>query len=155
VAAPKLVAYIPLKIRDKIRKRAVRPAGSRWLPDRMRDIKICLGQSVQSARSTDTGVELTLGDGSTRFVDHVLLGTGYDVDIARYPFLSPELLNEVEQFGGYPKLKGGFRSSVPGLYFVGAPAARSFGPLLYFVAGTEFAARELTSHIVRNEAIVR
>jgi FAD-dependent urate hydroxylase len=155
VAAPKLVARIPLKMRDKIRKRAVRAAGSRWLPERMRNIKVSTGRTVESAKSLDAGLELTLDDGTKRVVDHVLLGTGYDVDISRYPFLSPELLQEVQQFEGYPKLKGGFRSSVPGLHFVGATAARSFGPLLYFVAGTEFAARELTSHIVRNRVAVR
>jgi hypothetical protein len=155
VAAPKLVAHVPLKIRDKIRRRAVRPAGSRWLPDRMRDIKVSTGRSVVSAVYIGTDVDLTLDDGSKRLVGHVLLGTGYDVDISRYSFLPPELVKEVEVFDGYPKLKSGFRSSVPGLHFVGATAARSFGPLLYFVAGTEFAARELTSHVVRSGATVR
>jgi len=53
----------------------------------------------------------------------------------------------VQQFDGYPKLASGFRSSIPGLHFIGATAARSFGPLLYFVAGTEFASRELVSHL--------
>ena len=33
VATPNLVARFPLAIRDKIRTRAVRPAGSRWLPN--------------------------------------------------------------------------------------------------------------------------
>jgi hypothetical protein len=36
------------------------------------------------------------------------------------------------------------------LHFIGATAARSFGPLLYFVAGTEFASRELASYVARN-----
>jgi hypothetical protein len=39
---------------------------------------------------------------------------------------------------------------VPGLHFVGATAARSFGPLLYFVAGTESASRELVAHVSRS-----
>jgi hypothetical protein len=41
-------------------------------------------------------------------------------------------------FDGYPVLDSGFRSSIPGLHFIGARAARTFGPLLYFVAGTEY-----------------
>ena len=28
-------------------------------------------------------------DGHERHVDHLLLGTGYRVDVARYPFLAP------------------------------------------------------------------
>src|SRR5271167_1701056 len=36
VAYPKLVSHVPLKLRDRIRTRAVRPAGARWLPERDR-----------------------------------------------------------------------------------------------------------------------
>jgi hypothetical protein len=155
VAAPKLVSHIPLKLRDKIRKRAVRAAGSRWLPARLTAVKITTGNAVQSASPLRGKILLKLGDGSERRVDHVLLGTGYDVDISRYSFLSPDLLKSVRQLGGYPALTAGLCSSVPGLHFLGAAAARSFGPLLYFVAGTEFASRELVSHVTRRTTIRR
>jgi hypothetical protein len=72
--------------------------------------------------------------------DHVLLATGYRVDIARDPCLSADLVRDIARAGGYPKLGRGFESSVRGLYFVGAPAAWSFGPLFRFVAGTSWAA---------------
>jgi len=147
VAYPKLVAHVPLKLRDRIRSRAVRPAGARWLPDRLAIVKITTGRNVSQAMAVGDEVVLKLDDGSERRVDHVLLGTGYQVDISRYDFLSPELTRDVQQFDGYPKLASGFRSSIPGLHFIGATAARSFGPLLYFVAGTEFASRELVSHL--------
>jgi hypothetical protein len=155
VATPQLVHHIPLKLRDKIRKRAVRPAGSRWLPKRLAKVKITLGRSVQTASSQRGEVLLKLDDASERRVDHVLLGTGYDVDISRYSFLSPDLVMSVRQLDGYPALTGGFCSSVPGLHFVGATAARSFGPLLYFVAGTEFASAELAAHVNRNSTVRR
>jgi FAD-dependent urate hydroxylase len=35
-------------------------------------------------------------------------------------------------------------SSVPGLHFLGAPAAKSFGPIMRFVAGGWYAAQSLT-----------
>jgi cation diffusion facilitator CzcD-associated flavoprotein CzcO len=147
VAYPKLMSYVPLKLRDGIRKRAVRPAGSRWLPERLVSVKITTGCEVSEAMVMRHGLALKLNDDSERLVDHVILGTGYEVDISRYDFLSPELVREVQKFDGYPKLSSGFSSSIPGLHFIGATAARSFGPLLYFVAGTEFASRELVSHI--------
>jgi Pyridine nucleotide-disulphide oxidoreductase len=150
VAAPKLVSKVPLGMRDKIRKRAVRPAGSRWLPARLAAVKMTTGQTVVGAELAGNEVDLKLRDGSRRRVDHVLLGTGYDVDISRYGFLSANLVSSVEQFEGYPVLRRGFRCSVAGLHFIGATAARTFGPLLYFVAGTEFASRELTKYIVGN-----
>jgi cation diffusion facilitator CzcD-associated flavoprotein CzcO len=150
VAYPKLVSYVPLGIRDKIRKRAVRAAGSRWLPPRLANVKMTRRTSVLEAKTTGDEIDLKLDDGSERRVDHVLLGTGYQVDLSRYEFLPQELTRDVEQLDGYPKLGSGFRSSVPGLHFIGATAARSFGPLLYFVAGTEFASRELAYSLSRS-----
>lgn len=150
VAYPNLVSHIPLRIRDRIRKRAVRAAGARWLPERLAAVKIVTGRSVSKANAVGDEVVLQLDDGSERRVDHILLGTGYNVDISRYDFLPPDLTNQVRQFDGYPRLDSGFGSSVPGLHFLGATAARSFGPLLYFVAGTEFASKQLVSCIARD-----
>ncbi|HLX43621.1 MAG TPA: FAD-dependent oxidoreductase [Bryobacteraceae bacterium] len=155
VASPQIVHHVPLGLRDKIRKRAVRPAGAKWLPARLEKLKITTGQTVRSARSAGGEIQLTLTDGTERRVDHVLLGTGYQVDIAKYKFLSQELVQATEQLEGSPKLAPGFGSSVPGLHFIGAAAARSFGPLLYFVAGTEFAAQRLAAYIARNRVNVQ
>jgi FAD-dependent urate hydroxylase len=150
VAYPKVVYHVPLTLRDRIRKRAVRSAGSRWLPDRLASVKTTTGRSVAKASAAGDEITLKLDDGSERRVDHVVLGTGYQVDISRYKFLPQNLVTEIEQFEGYPKLAGGFRSSVHNMHFIGATAARSFGPLLYFVAGTEFASQELSAHVSRN-----
>jgi hypothetical protein len=152
VAYPKITSLIPLKLRDKIRTRAVRPAGARWLPERLTNVRIMVGSGVADARMVGNEVVLKLNDGGERRVDHVLLGTGYQVDVAKYDFLSAELARSIQQFDGYPKLSSGFCCSVPGLHFIGATAARSFGPLLYFVAGTEFASRELMSYLSKYPA---
>ncbi len=149
VAYPKVLLRLPLSVRDRVRTRAVRPAGAPWLIERLASVKITTGQTVANAEPSGNEVRLTLHDGSERRVDHVLLGTGYRVDLRRYEFLSPNLLTSVRQCDGSPVLAAGCCSSVPGLHFVGAAAARSFGPLLYFVAGTEFASRELCSHVLR------
>jgi hypothetical protein len=100
-------------------------------------------------------VQLKLNDGSVTFVDHVILGTGYSVDISRYKFLPQAIVKQVQVFDGYPVLDSGFRSSLPGLHFIGAPAARTFGPLLYFVAGTEFSSIGLTSEISKHRRVGR
>ena len=49
VAYPKLVSYVPLKLRDRIRTRAVRPAGSRWLPARLAAVKITTSCGVSAS----------------------------------------------------------------------------------------------------------
>jgi thioredoxin reductase len=152
VAAPNLMRQMPLKLRDKIRTRAVRPAGSQWLPARLKNVTVTTGRFVTSAIAVGQEAELKLDDGSRRVVDHVLLGTGYSPDVSRYRFLAPELVKQLDLMEGYPRLERGFRSSVPGLHFIGATAARSFGPLLYFVAGTEFASKELSAYIYRDRS---
>ena len=155
VAAPGLMRLVPLKLRDRIRVRAVRPAGSQWLPARLKGVQITTGRHVTAASANGHGAELQLNDGTRRECDHVLLGTGYSVDIRRYGFLAPELAGQIDLIDGYPQLRSGCLSSVPGLHFVGATAARTFGPLLYFVAGTEFASTALTSHIVSKRSTRR
>ena len=64
-------------------------------------------------------------------------------------FLSEELVKDVRKLDGSPDVEAGFSTSVPGLHFIGATAARKFGPLLCFVAGTEFASKELTRYMVK------
>jgi hypothetical protein len=147
VAYPNLLYCLPMSTRDKIRKRAVRSAGAPWLIPRLDGVKISTGRSIQSAKEAGGEVQLILDDGSERRVDHILLGTGYDVDISRYDFLGQELLKEIRRLEGYPDLGDGFTSSVPGLHFVGASAAKRFGPLMYFVTGTEWSSKQLTSWI--------
>jgi len=149
VAAPNLMRWVPLGLRDKIRKRAVRPAGSPWLRPRLANVTIRIGRHVSEAKLAGSRVVMKLDDGSSTTADFVLLGTGYSVDISKFEFLSGDLLKGVKTYEGYPILQPGFRSTLPGLHFVGAAAARTFGPLLYFVAGTEFASRSLASAIIK------
>ena len=56
------------------------------------------------------------------------------------------MLRTLHMTNGYPKLGPAFESSVPGLHFIGAPAAWSYGPLMYFVSGTKYAAMNLHRH---------
>jgi hypothetical protein len=46
-----------------------------------------------------------------------------------------------------PLLGPGFESSIPGLHFVGAFAAASFGPVMRFVSGTPYTGRSLAAHL--------
>jgi hypothetical protein len=88
-------------------------------------------------------------DGRTRELsaDHVIAATGYRVDIAAMDFLGHELRTELAVSRGTPRLGAGYVSSVPGLYFTGLPAAASYGPVMRFVCGTEFASPRLAGHL--------
>ncbi|HEY2547680.1 MAG TPA: FAD-dependent oxidoreductase [Candidatus Acidoferrum sp.] len=148
VARPNLFRLLPRSMQNRLGKRAIRPAGAAWLHQRCEPVRLTTGRRVTSASSSGGCVTLDLSDGTQRHVDHVLLATGYRVDVARYPFLASELLQMVHRIGGYPQLDAGFQSSVAGLHFLGAPAAWSFGPLMRFVAGAEFASLAVTRGIL-------
>lgn len=94
-------------------------------------------------------LHVKLGDGTTREVDHIVLGPGYRADIHALKFIDPALLNKVQEHGGSPLLNEWFESSVPHLHFVGAPAGYAFGPLCRFVVGSKTSARQVARHAAR------
>jgi thioredoxin reductase len=149
VARPDLTRRFPRTIQDWLRKRSIRPAGARWLVERLEDVPISLGRSVVSASSVGNRVKIRLNDGTERSGDHILLGTGYRVDISKYEFLSPDLTRAIACFQGYPRLGEGLESSVPGLHFLGAPAIWSFGALMQFVVGAHYASRALLRRVAK------
>jgi len=152
VGRPNLFRRLPRRLQDLLGVRSIRAAGAAWLQPRLRDVPISTGRSVISAAPAGDRVTLKLQDGTERRVDHVLLATGYRVDIARYSFLSEDLLKSIRRIDGFPQLDAGFETSMAGLHFLGAPAAWSFGPLMRFVAGASFASRALTLRIAGRAA---
>jgi cation diffusion facilitator CzcD-associated flavoprotein CzcO len=147
MARPDLLNHLPRQFRDKLWKRSVRPAGAGWLAQRLREVPIRLGRSIASAAMQGDRVKVRLDDGTERIIHHVLLGTGYRVDISKYEFLSAKLKECINSFNGYPQLRDGLETSVEGLHILGAPAAWSFGPLMQFVSGTHYASRALLRYI--------
>lgn len=148
-ARPDLLRKLPRIVQDRLRRRAVRPAGSGWLKKRLSETPITLGRSIESAVPSAGRVRLRFDDRRVRYADHVLLGTGYRVDISKYDFLDRSLLDLIETKKGYPALRPGLETSAPGLYILGAPAAYSFGPLLQFVSGAGYASRALVRSIAK------
>src|SRR5271163_1280560 len=128
------------------------PSGlpARALQDRIAGIPITLGRKIVSADVAGSQLRLRLDDGTERLVDYALLATGFRVDVACYPFLSPSLAEQLKTVNGFPVLGRGLKSSIPGLHFLGKPAAWSFGPLLGFVSGAEFASTELVRTLTRS-----
>ena len=123
--------------------------GAAWLKPRIVG-KVLLheSQQVQQVREVDDGVLLRLSNDRALKADHVILGTGYRVDIKNLPMLHPSLLAEIQTYLNAPILNNRFESSVPGLYFVGFSSVSSCGPLYRFVVGTQATAQRIVSSIV-------
>lgn len=108
----------------------------------------CSGSGVGSAHGRPVLTVRELGGRVGELsADHVIAATGYRVDIAAMDFLGHELRTELAVSRGTPRLGAGYASSVPGLYFTGLPAAASYGPVMRFVCGTEFASPRLAGHL--------
>ena len=128
----------------------VRPVGAFWLQPRMDGVQVTAGRSVAAAAVTGNGsrLRILLDDGAERELDRAVLATGYRPRIERSPILAPELARSIRREDGCaPQLDAAFESSVPGLHFVGALAAYSFGPVMRFVHGSEFASRRITAKV--------
>jgi FAD-dependent urate hydroxylase len=149
VATPALFTRLPRETQDRIAQRSIRPACSYFVKVRVDGVRVTTATEVTRAVPAGDGLELSLSDGSTRTVDHLMFGTGYKVDVRRYPFLSETLLTDLKVVDGYPVLRRGFESSIPGLHFLGAPAARSFGPIMRFVSGSWYGGSRVAQGIAR------
>jgi thioredoxin reductase len=151
IQRPSLFGRFPRNLQTSWAKRATKLGFSYRLVPNMNGTPIQSGQTVDRARVAGGRLHLRLGDGAERVVDHLVLATGYRVDVRRSGLFTSQILDRLDLVDGYPRLQSGLESSVPGLHFLGATAAYSFGPLMKFVAGTPFAAAEVTRKIRRKQ----
>jgi len=147
IQRPNLFRRLPRRIQTRWGARAIRPSALPRLKPTLEGVTISTGLSAVRVRTQGDRMRVQLSDATERAVDHVVLGTGYRVDVRRYPFLGPDLLGLLDVVDGYPRLDAGFETSCPGLHILGAPAMWSFGPLMRFVAGTEFSALALARRV--------
>ena len=147
VAFPLFFRYLPEKIRIALDARCVRPSIAQWIRPRVEG-RFTITQETSIVSATEQGQEvcLKLSDRTTRQVDHLILGTGYKPNVQKLTYIDPLLRKQVQEQNGYPVLNKWFESSVPHLYFVGAPAGYNFGPVCRFVTGAKVPARQIACH---------
>jgi cation diffusion facilitator CzcD-associated flavoprotein CzcO len=154
VAFPLLYRLLPEKLRIALDTRSIRPAVAKWIRIRTEGhVTITPHTLVVSATEQGEKICLTLSDGTTRLIDHLMLGTGYKPNVQALPFIDPALRQQIRSRNGYPFLNKWFESSVPHLYFTGCLSAYDFGPLCRHVAGSGTAARQITQHILSSKSL--
>ena len=150
--SPTAFRRLPQGVRAEKARTVLGPLGAWWLRPRVEGVIEILGRTrLRAAKPSGSGVKLLL-DGPSRSsleVDHVIAGTGFRIDLARLAYLPEELRKQIATVGGYPVLNRAGESTVPGLYFAGAPAAFGLGPSMRFIAGTHNLARQLTRSVAR------
>jgi FAD-dependent urate hydroxylase len=150
--SPSAFRRLPADVRATKARTVLGPLGAWWLRPRVEGVIEMLEKThVRGAEPSGSGVRLLL-DGpspSVLDVDHVIAGTGFRVDIARLAYLPEELRARIATYSGYPVLSRACESSVPGLYFAGAPAAFGLGPSMRFIAGTHNVASQVARSVAR------
>ena len=155
VRGPLLFRLMPENFRVKVVKRHLGPAPGWFMKNEIvGHVPFHLGFELDRARVSGGKVHLDVtnqaGENQTFSADHVIAGTGYRADLRRLAFLNPALLTGIRSAQNTPLLTSDFESSVPGLYFVGATSANTFGPLVRFAYGAGFTSRRLSSHLAKS-----
>jgi thioredoxin reductase len=141
-------------VQEALAREVTKPIGAYWLPSRLRNVRVRTGVNVESVSTVQNGLKLALSDGSTTWVDRVVLATGYRVDIAKYHILDEALRRNIQRTpDGYPSLTMNLQTSIKGLYMVGVVAERALGPTLRFVTGTSNAGPRLTAAITGRRVV--
>jgi cation diffusion facilitator CzcD-associated flavoprotein CzcO len=150
--APHLFRWLPEDLRLETVRKHLGPASAFGLKRRIEGkVPTLLGYNLKGADVADGKVRLRIqtqqGETRTVLADHVVAATGYRADLRRLPFLDPGLRERITALAHTPVLTPHFESSVAGLFFVGPIAANSFGPLMRFMFGDEYAARRLSRRL--------
>lgn len=148
---PLVFHALPQALRLRAVARHLGPAPCWFIRDAVEgQVAMHLGATLQGVEPAGSGLRVTFSQGGARQsieVDHLIAATGFKVDLSRLGLMHDSLRSSIRTAGGAPVLNRQFESSVPDLYFVGVAAANSFGPLLRFAFGADYAARRLSRHL--------
>jgi len=154
--APWLFRYLRDSKRVELVKRVLGPSAGPLIKQRVVGVfPVREGFTLVSAEAAGDRLRLEFKDASGTIlgveVDHLIAGTGFELQSTRIPFMAPELAAKIKTLSGSPELSARFESTVRGLYFMGLSSAISFGPLMRFIAGAPFSSKRL-SRVLRKGA---
>jgi thioredoxin reductase len=127
-----------------------------WLAPRVSNDRVTLWPHTELAscvKHKNGELVVTLTNGETLNVDHIVLATGYKVDIAQLPILANgNLLERLETRNGFPVLDDHFETSIPGLFMTSMPAGQDFGPFFGFTVSVRASAKLICKRLLSLKA---
>jgi thioredoxin reductase len=151
---PLVFHALPQSLRIRAVARHLGPAPGWFVRDAVAErVRMRLGVTLAAADAHEGRARLVLRqfgreDRQVEF-EHVIAATGYKAAVSRLTFIDESVQSRIRKAEEAPILNRRFESSVSGLYFVGAAAANSFGPLLRFAYGARFAAERVAARLAR------
>jgi cation diffusion facilitator CzcD-associated flavoprotein CzcO len=107
---------------------------------------------VKDCKKLSTGeLAVTLNNGHEIIVDHIILATGYKVNISQVPFIADgNTALTLSTHNGFPVLDAHFQANLPGLFITSMPASQDFGPFFGFTISVRTAARLIGKELIKN-----
>ena len=116
-----------------------------WLTPRIEKDTIFLlpkTEVVNSRAISDEGLQINLKNGEQITVDHIIMATGFKVDMNNIPFLnSGGILEKLNIKNGYPELDINLQTNIPGLYVTSMAATQDFGLFFGFTVSVNTSAK--------------
>jgi len=123
-----------------------------WLAKRLDQPSIRFWPNTELTKvETDASetMTITLNHDQELDIDHVVLATGYRMDVNKMPFLaSGNCLAEIETRNDFPVLDEYFQSSLKDLFFTSFAATQDFGPFFGFTVGCTSASKALGKYLL-------
>ncbi len=157
-SAPVLFHKLPESVKRRAIQSHMHPAGGWFMREKIESRIPCLtGRDIAAADARGGRVHLILADKAGRqeavICDHVIAATGYKPDMRKIPFLGHELCDAIAPGQASAPLSDKFETRVPGLFVIGPAAIASFGPLMRFMYGAEFAAPHVANFLARKLSV--
>ena len=123
-----------------------------WLEPRLNDARVTVWPNTELVSCIEDGngeLAARLTNGESLIIDHVVLATGYKVDIARLPLLAAgNILERLETRNDFPALDDHLETSVPGLFITSMPAMQDFGPFFGFTVSVRTSAKLICERLL-------
>ena len=124
-----------------------------WLESRLRNDRVHIWPRTEVLTcvvQNNDELKVKLSNEETVFVDHIILATGYKVNIGQLPILaSGNILAELKTRNGFPELDDHFETSVSGLFITSMPATQDFGPFFGFTIAVRVAAQLICNRLLQ------
>ncbi|HXL56072.1 MAG TPA: NAD(P)-binding domain-containing protein [Chitinophagaceae bacterium] len=125
-----------------------------WLASRVTKASVHLFPSsrvIVCIRLPNGELKLLLDKGQKITADHIILATGYKVNIRNVPFLAEgNILSKLTIKNDFPVLDEYFQTNLPGLFITSMPAAQDFGPFFEFTIAVRVSAKLIGKALMKS-----
>jgi len=140
--------------KEKIGKRFYREGRLKmepWLRPRLDKDTITLlpnTEVVECRKLSTDKLEISINSGKRIIADHIIMATGYKVNMLNIPFLrNGNISKKLKLKNGYPELDNNLQTNIPGLYSTSISATQDFGLFFGFTVSVNTSSKIIGNSI--------